>query len=193
MKQDSTKPSVSSWLTTTPSSAPVFAMSLSKFPAWKWSARPTTAARPWSWSNPLPGRGLHGYFHARSQWLEATERIVKAFPEVRVIILSRHENEEYYWRALESGRLRLPAQEGCDRGIESGPATRRRRGNLSKPGNLHPPAQAASLAANRPSRNPVEQLTERQREILQLIAEGQTTKAIALILRSAPRQWNTIA
>src|ERR1017187_1579706 len=27
--------------------------------------------------------------------LEATERIVKAFPKVRVIILSRHENEEY--------------------------------------------------------------------------------------------------
>ena len=47
--------------------------------------------------------------------LEATERIIKAFPEVRVIILSRHDNEEYYWRALQSGRLRLPAQEGGDR------------------------------------------------------------------------------
>ena len=35
--------------------------------------------------------------------LEATERIVKAFPQVRVIILSRHENEEYYWRALQVG------------------------------------------------------------------------------------------
>ena len=35
--------------------------------------------------------------------LEATERIIKAFPEVRVIILSRHENEEYYWRALRVG------------------------------------------------------------------------------------------
>src|ERR1035438_5950352 len=35
--------------------------------------------------------------------LEATERIIKAFPEVRVIILSRHDNEEYYWRALRVG------------------------------------------------------------------------------------------
>ena len=35
--------------------------------------------------------------------LDATERIVKAFPQVRVIILSRHENEEYYWRALQVG------------------------------------------------------------------------------------------
>ena len=35
--------------------------------------------------------------------LEAAERIVKAFPKVRVVILSRHENEEYYWRALRMG------------------------------------------------------------------------------------------
>ncbi|MCX6923524.1 MAG: response regulator transcription factor, partial [Verrucomicrobia bacterium] len=35
--------------------------------------------------------------------LEATERISKACPAVRVIILSRHENEEYYWRALRVG------------------------------------------------------------------------------------------
>ncbi len=35
--------------------------------------------------------------------LEATERIVKAFPQVRVVILSRHHNEEYYWRALQVG------------------------------------------------------------------------------------------
>jgi DNA-binding CsgD family transcriptional regulator len=33
----------------------------------------------------------------------------------------------------------------------------------------------------------LEQLTGRQREILQLIAEGQTTKAIALILKVSPK------
>jgi DNA-binding NarL/FixJ family response regulator len=40
------------------------------------------------------------------------------------------------------------------------------------------PLQKIALA-----RSPVEQLTARQREILQLIAEGQTTKSIALILK----------
>jgi DNA-binding NarL/FixJ family response regulator len=37
------------------------------------------------------------------------------------------------------------------------------------------------------SKSPLEQLTGRQREILQLIAEGQTTKAIALILTVSPK------
>jgi len=35
--------------------------------------------------------------------LEATERITKSFPAVKVIILSRHEDEEYYWGALRVG------------------------------------------------------------------------------------------
>jgi DNA-binding NarL/FixJ family response regulator len=37
------------------------------------------------------------------------------------------------------------------------------------------------------ARSPLEQLTGRQREILQLIAEGQTTKAIAGILKVSPK------
>ena len=35
--------------------------------------------------------------------LETTVRIAKEFPDVKVIILSRHENEEYYWQALRAG------------------------------------------------------------------------------------------
>src|SRR5947208_299815 len=35
--------------------------------------------------------------------LEATKRITQKFKSIRVIILSRHENEEYYWGALRSG------------------------------------------------------------------------------------------
>lgn len=37
------------------------------------------------------------------------------------------------------------------------------------------------------ARSPLEELTARQREILQLIAEGQTTKSIALILHVSPK------
>ena len=115
--------------------------------------------------------------------LEATERIAKAFPQVRVIILSRHENEEYYWRVLQVGAAgyvlkkaaitELKAALQCVVGGEiylSREISARLRNQL--------PLQRIAHA-----RNPVEQLTARQREILQLIAEGQTTKAIALILK----------
>jgi DNA-binding NarL/FixJ family response regulator len=114
--------------------------------------------------------------------LEATERIVKNFPQVRVIILSRHENEEYYWRALQVGasgyllkkaalaELKAALHRVADGEIYlSQEISTRLRNQL--------PLQRIALA-----RSPVEQLSARQREILQLIAEGQTTKAIAIIL-----------
>src|SRR5690349_10540122 len=40
-------------------------------------------------------RGLNG--------LEATSRITKEFPKVRVVILSMHQNDEYFWQALKAG------------------------------------------------------------------------------------------
>src|SRR5580765_2494058 len=35
--------------------------------------------------------------------LEATARLVKEFPDTRIIILSMHHNEEYVWRAIHAG------------------------------------------------------------------------------------------
>jgi DNA-binding NarL/FixJ family response regulator len=115
--------------------------------------------------------------------LEATERIIKAFPEVRVIILSRHENEEYYWRALKVGAsgylLKNAVMSELKAALERVAGgeiylSREISNRLRKQLPLHQIAHA---------RNPVEQLTGRQREILQLIAEGQTTKAIAITLK----------
>ena len=115
--------------------------------------------------------------------LEATERILKAFPQVRVIILSRHDNEEYYWRVLRvgaSGYLLKNAVIG-----ELKAALQRVIGGeiyLSREisTRLRHKLPLAQIAR---ARSPVERLSERQREILQLIAEGQTTKAIALTLK----------
>ena len=115
--------------------------------------------------------------------LEATERIVKAFPQVRVIILSRHENEEYYWRALQVGASGYLLKKAAIAELKA--ALQRVAG-----GEIYLSREISNRLRNQlplqqiaHARNPVEQLTARQREILQLIAEGQTTKAIALILK----------
>lgn len=124
-------------------------------------------------------RGLNG--------LEATSRITKEFPKVRVIILSMHQNEEYFWQALKSGAsgylLKKAATTELRAALERVNAgeiylTREMSGRLLKKLPLHQIAH---------QKTPLESLTERQREILQLIAEGQTTKAIALVLNLSPK------
>jgi DNA-binding NarL/FixJ family response regulator len=115
--------------------------------------------------------------------LDATERIVKAFPQVRVVILSRHDNEAYYWRALQVGasgyllkQAAIAELKGAVQRVAAGEIYLSREISARLRNRL--PLQRIAH-----DRNPVEQLTARQREILQLIAEGQTTKAIALILK----------
>ena len=119
--------------------------------------------------------------------LEATARITRELPKVKVVILSRHEEDDYYWRALKVGAsgylLKRAAttemKAALERVVDGEIYLSREISNrLQKKLPLHQLAKAKS---------PFEQLTERQREILQLIAEGQTTKAIALILKLSPK------
>ena len=114
--------------------------------------------------------------------LEATERIIKNFPKVRVIILSRHDNEEYYWHALRVGASGYLLKNSVITELKS--ALQRVAG-----GEIYLSREISARLRNKlpldqmaRARSPVEQLSERQREILQLIAEGKTTKEIALTL-----------
>ena len=124
-------------------------------------------------------RGLNG--------LEATSRITKEFPNVKVIILSMHQNDEYFWQALKAGASGYLLKKAAT--TELGAAIRQVLGGeiyltheisvrLVKKLPLHHLAH---------QKTPLESLSERQREILQLIAEGQTTKAIAMVLKVSPK------
>ena len=119
--------------------------------------------------------------------LEATARISKQFPEVKVIILSRHDQEEYYWHALKVGAHGYLLKGGSTKELEAA-LERVLSGEIYLSDEISRrlvkklPLQQIALA-----KNPLDQLTERQREILTLIAEGQTTKAIALILKVSPK------
>ena len=119
--------------------------------------------------------------------LEAAVRMAREFPDVRVIILSMHHNEEYVWRALKAGAAGYLLKKAATAEL----ATALQRVAL---GEIYlsqeistrlPKNFALDGIAHRKS--PLEQLTGRQREILQLIAEGQNTKSIAEILKVSPK------
>jgi DNA-binding NarL/FixJ family response regulator len=119
--------------------------------------------------------------------LEATARITRDFPQTRVIILSMHQSEEYFWQALRAGAsgylLKKAATAELPAAVEQvlGGEIYLSRDISNRLVKRLPLQQLAY------QKSPLEKLTERQREILQLIAEGQTTKAIALILKVSPK------
>lgn len=108
---------------------------------------------------------------------EVLEQIVQRSPEVRVIILTMHEAGEYTKRALRLGAAGFITKSAAANELKQGIETVMRGETYTSKETRHeirPPILGESRA-----RRLLEKLTPRQREILVLIAEGQTTKQIA--------------
>jgi DNA-binding NarL/FixJ family response regulator len=113
--------------------------------------------------------------------LEALPRIVKDFPAVKVLILSAFANEEFVLRALRSGAagymLKDAAAEELELAIKAVANDKTYLGpSISRT------VVETYLQRTTGEQGLTEQLTARQREILQLIAEGKNTKGIASTL-----------
>ena len=107
--------------------------------------------------------------------LEALPRITKDFPGVKVIILSAHANEEYVIRALRSGAAGYLVKDSATTELELAINS-----VIEDKIYLSPSISRAVIDDYlRRVGGVAEQLTPRQREILQLIAEGNNTKEIA--------------
>ena len=119
--------------------------------------------------------------------LEAAARMAREFPNVRVIILSMHQNEEYVWRALKAGAAGYLLKKAATAELATAlQCVARGEVYLSQEISARlPKSFPLDGIANRKS--PLEELSERQREILQLIAEGQNTKQIAELLKISPK------
>lgn len=110
--------------------------------------------------------------------LEATARLRKEWPDTKVIILSMHQNEEYVRKALRQGAsgylLKDCAPLELDKAIKK---------VCSGETYLSPAVKKDVLndyvKRLRDEVQPGDQLTPRQLEVLQLVAEGLSTKEIA--------------
>lgn len=123
----------------------------------------------------------------RLNGIEATRQIVRDRPETSVIMLSMHSDEEYLVRTLTAGAkgylLKDSAEGELVRAIQS----------ISEGKPYFSPAIAKTLLEDylrhlqqRGLTDSYDLLTDREREVLQLLAVGKTNKEIATILELSP-------
>lgn len=115
--------------------------------------------------------------------IEATTQIIKKNPRIGVIILSMHSDETYLLRTLAAGARGYLLKENAEVDLERAV----RATALGKP--FFSPAIANTLLEDymrqmqqRGLQDSYDLLTDREKEILQLLAEGKTNKDVAVLL-----------
>lgn len=111
---------------------------------------------------------------------EATRRIVKMSPTIRVLVLTVHEEEDYFYRALEVGAQGFLVKDAAPTELETAVRAVHRGGVF-----LHPPLAKRLVedylhrVSTGEERSTYDTLSPREREILKLIGEGNTNQEIA--------------
>ena len=121
--------------------------------------------------------------------LEATQRIVAADPAARIIMLSMHSGEEYVVRSLQNGARGYLVKNAAPEELEA--AIRK----VASGGIYLSPSIGDTMRSHILSKSNASQsqdvLTSRQREILQAIAEGTSTRDIGDKLCISPKTVET--
>jgi two-component system response regulator NreC len=124
--------------------------------------------------------------------IEATRQIKKVVPESKILILTMHEHEEYVFQALRAGASGYMLKEAADTELISAL-------HVIQSGQFYLSPMAQSILVGDylqrvrtgEEKDSYSSLTEREREILKLIAEGYTNNQIAERLVISPKTVDT--
>ena len=114
--------------------------------------------------------------------LEATRRICKEFPKTRVLVLTQYDDKEYVFPVIEAGACGFISKAAASSELTSGIRAVHQGDSYLSPSVAKLLVEDYQHRDGHVSHDPYEQLTDRERDVLKLVAEGYTTQQIADIL-----------
>ncbi len=124
--------------------------------------------------------------------IEATRQVLRRLPDTRVLILSMHAEEAYVLQALQAGARGYLLKDSAGKDLIRGISV------VASGKSFFSPAVAKTLLDDYVRRlsaqgivDRYDALSEREREVLQLVAEGRSSKEIAELLSVSPTTVET--
>jgi DNA-binding NarL/FixJ family response regulator len=121
--------------------------------------------------------------------IEATLQMQGAAPAARVLILSMHSTTEHIFRALQAGARGYLLKDSA--GSELVEAVRAVHGGRRYLSHKIAATVIDDYIAERDRSSPLDSLSRRERQILQLIAEGKTSAQVGAMLFLSPKTIDT--
>jgi DNA-binding NarL/FixJ family response regulator len=121
----------------------------------------------------------------RMTGIQAVRELGRRKPELKTLILSMHDNEQYFFEALKAGAAGYVLKSSADRDLVEACRAAVRGEPFLYPGAIT--ALIRDFLARDDTDGELEPLTPRELEILKLIAEAHSTKEIADILVISPK------
>ncbi len=122
--------------------------------------------------------------------LEATMRLKKDLPHIQIIILSMHQNDEYVKQALRHGAVGYLLKDAATTELELAINTVLKNEIYLSPA-ISKGVMVDYVQRLRSENTVDEVLTPRQREVLKLLAQGQSSKEIARLLALSVKTVDT--
>ncbi len=122
--------------------------------------------------------------------IEAAQQISAELPDVRVVMLSMHSTSEHVFRALKAGASGYLLKESAGKEVVAAvrSVVNGRRFLSEK---ITDVMIDDIVRGDHPDRSPLERLSAREREVLQLVVEGRSTQEAADILFLSPKSIET--
>ncbi|HZT61567.1 MAG TPA: response regulator transcription factor [Burkholderiales bacterium] len=117
--------------------------------------------------------------------IEATRQLAERCPSVKVIILSVHATVEHYYQAARAGARGYLLKESAAEEV----AAAIRAAHVGK--RFVSARIAECLQTKLDAGSPIDSLSRREREILQLVAEGHPSAEIATLISISPKSVDT--
>jgi len=125
--------------------------------------------------------------------LEATRRIRKEFPATKVLALTQYDDSEYVIPTIDAGACGFVTKMGAFSELASAiQAAYRGEAFLSSTAALALVEERQQKNSVDADKDPYQQLTDREREVLKLVVEGHTAREIARMLVVSPKtvEWH---